>query len=114
KQPKATQPEREARLASVQRALRAATDVPLDVMRLSVVALEQAGTIAKHGHRAAASDVSVAVALLQAGLRGAWLNVETNLTSVTDTDYFDAVRSEIERLAGKAVVLARQAEEALR
>ncbi len=60
KQPKTTQPEREARLASVQRALRAATDVPLDVMRLSVVALEHAGAIAEHGHRAAASDVGVA------------------------------------------------------
>ena len=114
KQPKTTQPEREARLASVQRALRAATDVPLDVMRLSVAALEQAGAIAEHGHRAAASDVGVAVALLHAGLRGANLNVETNLTSVTDTAYFDAVRAEIERLAGKAAVLARQAEEALR
>ena len=46
----------------------------------------------RNGHRAAASDVGVAVALLRAGLRGARLNVEINLGGITDAAYGDAVR----------------------
>ena len=62
---------RRARKPAIERALREATDVPLGVMRLSVDALKHAQAVAAHGHRAAASDVGVAVALLRAGLRGA-------------------------------------------
>ena len=58
--PKASTEEQAARKAAIQQALRAATDVPLDVMRLSAAALEQAKIVAAHGHRAAASDVGVA------------------------------------------------------
>ena len=56
-------------------------------MRLSAAALEQAKIVAAHGHRAAASDVGVAVALLRAGLRGARLNIEINVGSVSDAVY---------------------------
>ena len=57
-----------ARKAAIQRALRAATDVPLGVMRLSAARSSTAAAVAAHGHRAAASDVGVALALLRAGL----------------------------------------------
>ena len=58
----------------------------------------QAETIAAHGHRAASSDVGVAVALLGAGFRGARLNVEINLDRLHDQAYVEAVKSELERL----------------
>ena len=64
---KASPDEHSARKAAIQQALRAATDVPLGVVRLSAAALDQAIAVATHGHRAAASDVGVAVALLRAG-----------------------------------------------
>ena len=92
KLPKASADEQAARKAAIQQALRAATDVPLGVMRLSAAALEQAATVAAHGHRAAASDVGVAVALLRAGLRGARLNVEINLGSLSDAAYVERGR----------------------
>src|SRR5262249_22019943 len=57
KLPKANPDEQAARQAAIQRAMRNATDVPLGVMRLSVLALRQARSVAEHGHRAAASDV---------------------------------------------------------
>src|SRR4051794_17645605 len=60
RQPKATPQEQEARKAAIQRALRAATDVPLGVMRLAASALEQAVMVAANGHKPAASDVGVA------------------------------------------------------
>jgi len=98
KLPKATEAEQAARKAAVQQALRAATDVPLDVMRLSAGALVAAATVASHGHKAAASDVGVAVALLEAGLTGARLNVEINVGSLSDAAYVDRVKDEVSRL----------------
>src|SRR5262252_3778634 len=99
KMPKASADEQSARKASIQRALRQATDVPLGVVRLSAAALAQAVHVAAHGHKAAGSDVGVAIALLRAGLRGARLNVEINIGSVTDAEYTSAVTAEISRLA---------------
>ena len=109
RQPRATDAEKGARQAAVERALRMATDVPLGVMRLSVDALKHAQAIAAHGHRAASSDVGVALALLQAGLEGARLNVRVNLGGIGDRAYVDAVTAESERLSGQMSVLVRDA-----
>lgn len=109
RQPKATDAEKSARKAAVERALRQATDVPLGVMRLSVDAIKHAPGVAAHGHRAASSDVGVALALLQAGLEGARLNVRVNLGGITDRAYVDAVTAESERLSGQMSSLVRDA-----
>jgi formiminotetrahydrofolate cyclodeaminase len=109
RQPKASDTEQRARKAAIDRALRAATDVPLGVMRLSVDALKHAQAVARHGHRAASSDVGVALALLQAGLEGARLNVRINLGGISDAAYADAVIAESERLAGQMSGLVRDA-----
>lgn len=96
--PKGSEPEQSARKQAIQRAMREATDVPLQVMRLSSRALEAAQTVAAHAHRPAASDAGVAIGLLLAGLQGAHLNVDANLGSVADDRYAQAVKSEVERL----------------
>jgi formiminotetrahydrofolate cyclodeaminase len=98
KRPKTSDEEKRARKDAIQRALRAATDVPLGVMRLSAEALEQADAVAAHGHPGASSDVGVAKALLGAGLEGARLNVDINLASIEDAAYAAAVKAEVERL----------------
>lgn len=99
--PKATSDEQQSRKAAVQRAMASATDVPLNVMRLSSRAMQQASVVASHGHRAAASDVGVAVALLQAGATGACLNVDINLQSINDVAYANAVRKELAALTSE-------------
>ena len=113
KLPKASAADQAARKAAVQHALRAATDVPLGVMRLSADALEQATTIAADGHQSAASDVGVALALLGAGLRGAQLNVDINLASSKDDAYASAARAEADRHARRGDSAVRTAEESL-
>ncbi|HEY7283944.1 MAG TPA: cyclodeaminase/cyclohydrolase family protein [Vicinamibacterales bacterium] len=97
--PKASPEEQAARQLAIQSALRAATDVPLDVMRWSAQALEQAIVIARHGLRSASSDIGVAAALLRAGSAGARLNVDINVGSVKDSSYADAVRAEVRELS---------------
>jgi methenyltetrahydrofolate cyclohydrolase len=114
KLPKGTDEEKLLRKAEVQSAMQEATDVPLEVMRLSAVALEAAQAVAAHGHQGASSDVGVAVALLRAGLRGAQLNIDANLTSVHDETYAGGVSAEAKRLAQTAATLAEAAETALR
>jgi methenyltetrahydrofolate cyclohydrolase len=114
KLPKASADEQAARKAAIQLALRAATDVPLEVMRTAAMAIGHAKTIAANGHRAAASDVGVATALLRAGLRGAALNIEINAGSVSDQAYVDGVRAESARLSESAARTADEAEALLR
>jgi formiminotetrahydrofolate cyclodeaminase len=97
--PKTTDVEKSARKSAIQRALRAATDVPLGVARLSADALKQADAVGAHGHSGASSDVGVAIALLRAGQRGALLNVDINLGGIEDEAYVSAVRAEAGRLS---------------
>jgi len=102
KLPKGSADEQTARKSAIQQALRAATDVPLGVVRLSAAALAQATAVAAHGHRAAASDVGVGVALVRAGIRGARLNIEINVGGVADAAYVADVTAETVRLSDEA------------
>src|SRR4029453_8814367 len=95
KRPKGTFDEQQARKVAIQKALRAATDVPLSVVRLSADALAQGVIVAAHGQPSAASDVGVAATLLRAGAGGAFLNIEINLGSVSDQTYGGQVGGEV-------------------
>ena len=92
--PKGTDEEKAARTAGIQRALTAATEAPLNVMRRCAEALAVAPTIAALGNQNASSDVAVARALLSAGLSGARENVEINLGSLKDQAYVARIREE--------------------
>lgn len=96
RQPKGTDEEKTVRSAGIQGAMRAAIAAPLDVMRACAAATEQGVVIATLGHLPASSDVRVGLELLGAGLRGAKLNVETNLGSVKHAEYVAKVRGEVE------------------
>ena len=98
KLPKGTDAEKTARSAAIQAGFRAAITAPLDVMRAGAAAAEQAVVVATLGLASASSDMQVGVELLNAALRGAKLNVETNLGSVKDAEYVAKVRSDVRHL----------------
>jgi methenyltetrahydrofolate cyclohydrolase len=108
--PQASQAQRSKRQAAIQLALRAAADVPLEVIRLCALGLRHAQTVATSSCRAAASEVDLAIALLRVGLTGARSNLETRLSSLTDVVYTKAVVEEIARLSEEAMAAARAAE----
>lgn len=114
KLPKETDEEQARRAAAIQEALRRATEIPLEVMRAGSRALAQAPVVARHAHRAAASDVGVAVELLEAGTRGAALNVQINLSGLRDRDFAAGAAGEGERLAARAASDGERAVELLR
>ena len=92
--PKASDEEKAVRRDAIQSATRDATDVPLDTMRTCRDALRHALVVARNGNRNATSDVGVALELLMAGVKGAGLNVDINLTGLSDARYVERVRSE--------------------
>ena len=96
KRPKDTEHEKASRSAAIQMAFRAAIDAPLGIMRACAAAAEQGVVVATLGLASASSDVMVGIELLGAALRGAKLNVETNLGSVKDADYLTRVRADVE------------------
>jgi formiminotetrahydrofolate cyclodeaminase len=113
KRPKATAEEQAARKEAIQQALVAATDVPLDVMQLSVRALAAAAIVARHGYKSASSDVGVAIAMLRAGTTGAHLNVGINLESLTDGAFRARTGDQARDLMAQAEMAARQAADLL-
>jgi len=108
--PAANQVQRGEREAALQVALRAAADVPLEVMRLCTTALTQAEDVAARSGQAAARNVQLAVAFLRDGFDGARVNLESKLTSLTDVMYTESVIDEISRLGEEATRRARTAE----
>jgi formiminotetrahydrofolate cyclodeaminase len=99
--PRGTDVEKVTRTAAIQRALTAATEAPLRVMRSCARALTVAPVVAALGNPNASSDVEVAIGLLEAGLHGARKNVAINLGSIKDEAYVQRVREEVESLISR-------------
>lgn len=104
--PKATAEEKTERSAAIQRGLEACTRTPLEVMELAAEALELAASLPGRYNENAASDLGVAGASLQAGLRGAWLNVCINVASLKDRELAQRFRAQGEALLAKSAPLA--------
>jgi formiminotetrahydrofolate cyclodeaminase len=111
--PQASDAQRTERQAAIQLALRAAADVPLEVMRLCARGLKAGHTVAVHSTRAAAADVRLGVALLHAAFSGVRTNLEGKLSSLTDRAYVTSVIDEIARLSEEATDAIRAAESIL-
>lgn len=112
--PKATDDEKARRTAAIAAALGQATEVPLEIMRISSQVLAEGERVARYGNRAAASDVGVGLELTAAGLRGAALNVHTNLETLKDRDYVDRTADTAARVAASAEASRRRATELLK
>jgi formiminotetrahydrofolate cyclodeaminase len=108
--PQASQAQRSKREAAIQLALRAAAEVPLEVIRLCALGLTHAQVVAASGSRAAGGQVEFAVALLRVALNGARSSLEARLSSLTDVVYTKAVVEEIAHLSEEATTAARAAE----
>jgi formiminotetrahydrofolate cyclodeaminase len=104
--PQANEAERVRRESAIQFALRAAADVPLEVMRLSARALKLAQIVAGRSPRAASADVELGVALLEAAFHGARSNLEAKLPSLTDAVRVGAIAEQVARLSQDAVAAA--------
>jgi len=109
KLPKTADAEKASRTAALQSALKAATDVPLDVMRAGQQALTGAVIVARNVYRVAASDVATGIELIGSSVRSAALSIDGNLTAIRDGSYTARVSAERDQLAGDSARDAAQA-----
>lgn len=101
KLPKTTDEEKAARKAAIGKAMKLATDVPLETARAAVALLTHSRVVFEHGNPNAKSDAGVADSLAQSAFLGALMNVGTNLGSV-DPVYAEQVRAEVAALHAQA------------
>ncbi len=106
--PKETDDQKSARAAAIERATRAATEVPLKTARVASEVIGFVGKLAEIGNSNARSDAAVGVQLAYAALKGAQYNILTNLPGLTDRVFAENCRKEAADLAaGAAVALQR-------
>lgn len=110
--PKATDAEKAARKAAVAAGMRAATEAPLAILKVTHEAVTHARAVAQCGNPSAVSDVRVALELLEAAAASASANVEINLRSLNDDAFRKTAASTtietVNRLT-EAVAAARSA-----
>ena len=97
--PQASKAERGERENAIQLALRAAADVPLEIMRLCGRALKDAETVAGRCPRAASTDVELAATLLETAFSAARSSLEAKLPILTDAVHVTAIGEQIARLS---------------
>ena len=104
--PKGTEEEKAHKAAVMEQALKAAVEVPLQILRKTAEALELIAQYADKGSAIAISDAGVAAALCRGGLQGAALNVYINTKAMTDRESADAYNAETDALLAKYVPMA--------
>ncbi|MFX4260965.1 cyclodeaminase/cyclohydrolase family protein [Pelotomaculum propionicicum] len=112
--PRASEEEKEAREAAVQKALKDATEVPMEIARVCLQALQASCRLSEIGNKAAVSDAGVAAVMAEAALNGALLNVDINTPTIKDREYIDRILAEKEKMLAEAGELRGQALAAVR
>jgi formiminotetrahydrofolate cyclodeaminase len=102
--PQVSKAERAKRERAIQLALRAAADVPLEIMRLCERALQHAHSVAGRSPRAASTDVELGVTLLHTAFNAARSTLEAKLPILTDAVHVTSISEEIARLSHDAAV----------
>jgi methenyltetrahydrofolate cyclohydrolase len=96
--PRVAEADSAQRISEIQKALRRAAEVPLEAAEACEELIELAATSAALGNRNAASDAAVAALLAHAGMRGAVLNVRTNLDCLLDQAFNSSTDARLSQL----------------
>jgi len=108
--PRNTDGEKAARHRAMQEGLKAAVQVPLEVMRVADRAWDAMVAMAVHGNIASRSDLEVGAKALETGIWGASRNVAINLPGIEDEAYRKTASDKSEALTSRA---ARKRDEVL-
>ncbi|MCK4353322.1 glutamate formimidoyltransferase [candidate division WOR-3 bacterium] len=109
--PKETDEDKKIRSAKIQEALKGATLVPLEVMRLSKTVLDLAIICAEKGNVNSVSDAGVSAIESQAALESALYNVLINLSSIKDEEFKTRIKNEADKLKKDISTLATKVKE---
>jgi len=98
KMPHDTEEQKNSRTEAMDKALKAATDVPLRAAEACVSVMELCRPVAETGNINAVSDVGVGILMAEAGLRSAALNVLINLGLIKDDEFVSEKRKRLNTL----------------
>ena len=104
--PKATDEEKAARSAAIQKGLEGCTATPFEMMELATETLELTAELLGKTNDSAASDLGVSALSLRAAIQGAWLNVLINIGSLKNKDLAADYKKKGEEMLAKALPLA--------
>jgi methenyltetrahydrofolate cyclohydrolase len=100
--PRATDEEKAKRAASIQAALKDATQAPLRAVKACFEVIRLSAAAAEKGNLNVISDAGVAVLAANAGLRSAALNVFINAKAIKDRDFAEKQLAEVNALLAQA------------
>ncbi len=96
KMPRTSPEEKQARRRAMQDAMKGATTVPLEIVEKCAGCLGLLPDLVKYGNPNAITDVAVGSLLLEAALKGAAMNAEINLVSISDSQFADSAGQRLE------------------
>ncbi len=108
--PKQTEAERQERAQAISEALKTAAAVPLRTMTLALQTLRDCRPIVEYGNKNSITDAGVGTMNLDAAFRGARLNVLINLSGITDVDWTNETRRQIDTLSSEMTALVAEYE----
>ncbi len=106
--PKATEEEKAARSAAIQKGLEGCTATPFEMMELAAQTIELTASMLGRFNESAASDLGVAAISLRSAVQGAWLNVLINIGSLKNTELAENYRARGTELLNKVQTLSDQ------
>ncbi len=104
--PKNTEQERKLKSETLERCLKEACSVPVNIVKKAYEAIELHEALVDNCSKLAISDVGVGVQCLKAAIIGAQLNVIININSIKDEEYVKKVKLETEPLVDKGAEIA--------
>lgn len=109
KMPKDTEEQKTKRSELMQKALKNATDTPLEIAKVCLETLKIAEELSTFGNKGAISDVGVGAYVAEAALNSVLLSVDINIPSIKDIAYVEKANAEKNRLIEEAKVLKEKA-----
>jgi len=106
--PKTTEEEKAHKAEVMEAALKAACEVPMEILRKTGEAVKLIAEYAAKGSALAISDAGVGAAFCRAALEGAALNVYINTKSMTDRAHAEACNAETAALLAEYVPMAEK------
>ena len=104
--PKATDEEKAARSAAIQKGLEGCTATPFEMMQLAAETIELTESMLGRFNTTAASDLGVGALTLRTAVQGAWLNVLINIGSLKNTELAESYRARGQALVDQVVAAA--------
>jgi len=112
--PKNTDEEKAKRAEMMQKALKKATDTPMEIARTCLRALEITDKLSGIGNKMAISDAGVAAYVAEAALNAVLLSADINIPMIKDAEYVKKIEAEKQKMVAEAENLKNRALQTVR